>query len=174
MSKSQGQVHGGPVHVIVMGVSGSGKSTVAQSIADRMGWEFGEGDDHHPKAHLDKMGNGEALTDTDRWPWLRILAGWTKEHHAQGRSTVLTCSALRRDYRDILRAGVPGTVFVHLTGDRDLLLERMEAREHFMPVSLLDSQFDTLEHLQPDENGIAIDVRHPVGLITEKVNAYLG
>lgn len=162
-----------PRHLVVMGVSGSGKTTVAKVIAERLGCEFGEGDDHHPEANLDKMSSGEALTDADRWPWLGILAGWTRERHEQGQSTVLTCSALRRAYRDILSAGGSGTVFVHLTGKRDLLLERMQDREHFMPDSLLDSQFDTLEELESDEAGLVLDVADSPEEIADHVEVYL-
>ncbi|MGB3684850.1 MAG: gluconokinase [Ornithinimicrobium sp.] len=164
---------GSPTHLVVMGVSGSGKTTIAKAISERLGWEFGEGDDHHPQANRDKMSGGVALTDVDRWPWLGILAGWTRERHDHGRSTVLTCSALRRAYRDILSAGGSGTIFVHLTGDRDLLLQRMKDRDHFMPDSLLDSQFDTLEDLEPDETGLVVDVADSPERIAEQVQTYL-
>lgn len=162
-----------PAHLVVMGVSGSGKSTIAQAIAERLGWEYGEGDDHHPQANLDKMSGGEALTDTDRWPWLAILAGWTRERHDRGTSTVLTCSALRRAYRDILSAGGSDTVFVHLTGDRELLLQRMKDRDHFMPDSLLDSQLNTLEILESDETGLVLDVADSPERIADQVVGYL-
>lgn len=127
----------GPVHIVVMGVSGSGKSTSAHALVDRLGWEFGEGDDFHPPANLEKMRLGHPLTDDDRWPW---LTDWTKERDDHGASTIVTCSALRRAYRDVLREG-GHTYFLHLVGDRQSLLDRMHSRQHFMPASLLDSQF---------------------------------
>jgi gluconokinase len=162
-----------PIHLVVMGVSGSGKSTVARSIQDRLGWEFAEGDDFHPRANLDKMADGRPLVDEDRWPWLHQLADWTAEHDARGESTILSCSALRRSYRDILRGGGGRTFFVHLTGDKNLLLSRMRGREHFMPPSLLESQLDTLEALQPDEEGMVQDVANPPERIARAVTARL-
>lgn len=162
-----------PVHLVVMGVSGTGKSTVAVALHERLGWEFGEGDDYHPQSNLDKMSAGHPLTDADRWPWLEALAGWTRDRHERGESTILTCSALRRSYRDLLRGGAPGTLFVHLTGARDLLVQRMAGREHFMPVSLLDTQLDTLEELDPDEAGLAADVAQPPEDIAENVVRYV-
>ncbi len=142
-----------------MGVSAAGKTTVAREINAVLGWEFAEGDDFHPQANVDKMASGVPLTDEDRWPWLRALAAWTAQHAAAGRSTIVSCSALRRAYRDVLREGGAGTYFVHLTGDRELLVRRMSGRtDHFMPVELLDSQLETLEPLQPDEPGATFDV----------------
>ncbi|GAA1166331.1 gluconokinase [Ornithinimicrobium humiphilum] len=152
---------GAPVHLVVMGVSGCGKSTVAQALRQRLGWELAEGDDFHPQANIDKMASGRPLMDEDRWPWLRILAGWTSERDERGESTILSCSALRRSYRDLLREGGAGTFFVHLHGDKGILLERMEEREHFMPPSLLESQLDTLEMLEPDEPGVLVDIANP-------------
>jgi gluconokinase len=160
-------------HLVVMGVSGSGKSTVAHAINDRLGWDFCEGDDLHPQANRDKMASGWPLTDDDRWPWLHALAEWTAERDRRGRATVLTCSALRRRYRDILRTGGEGTVFVHLVGDKGMLLERMQSREHFMPPSLLESQLDTLEPLAPDEAGVVVDVANPPKRIAAIVLAHL-
>jgi gluconokinase len=162
-----------PIHLVVMGVCGSGKSTVARSIAERLGWEFAEGDDFHPRANLDKMADGRPLVDEDRWPWLHRLADWMAEHDARGESTVLSCSALRRSYRDILRGGGERTFFVHLTGDKNLLLSRTQGREHFMPPSLLESQLDTLEALQPDEEGMVQDVANPHEHIARAVTARL-
>ncbi|HKJ11144.1 MAG TPA: gluconokinase [Ornithinimicrobium sp.] len=147
-------------HLVVMGVSGSGKSTVGKAIAERLGWEFAEGDDFHPPENKAKMERGDPLVDEDRWPWLEKLAGWTAGRDEEGTSTVVTCSALRAVYRDILRRGGE-TFFVHLVGDKDLLMERMQGREHFMPASLLDSQLDTLEPLGPDEPGMTQDVANP-------------
>lgn len=164
---------GVPLHLVVMGVSGTGKSTVAQALRERLGWEFAEGDDYHPQTNVDKMASGRPLVDEDRWPWLGILAGWTRERDEAGQPTILTCSALRRAYRDLLRAGGPGTYFVHLTGDKGMLLERMETREHFMPSSLLESQLDTLEPLDPDERGVVVDVVNPAARLARMVLAQL-
>ena len=115
---------GVPVHVVVMGVSGCGKSTVARALHERLGWEYAEGDAYHPQANIDKMAGGRPLVDEDRWPWLRILADWTAERDARGEPTILACSALRRPYRELLREGGEGTYFVHMHGDKGLLLER--------------------------------------------------
>ena len=159
----------GPRHLVVMGVSGVGKTTVAEQLAVRLEYEFAEGDDFHPPANIDKMSSGVALDDEDRWPWLRALADWVRERHQQGVSTVMTCSALRRSYRDVLREGAVNTFFVHLTGEQALLLERMAGRKHFMPPALLQSQFATLEGLEPDEPGITVDVTDPPERIVAKV-----
>lgn len=151
------------LHVVVMGVSGTGKTTVAETLTAELGLAFTEGDDHHPQANIDKMSSGAPLDDDDRAPWLAALARWTAEQHAAGRDTVLTCSALRRHYRDVLRGGAPEpTFFVHLLGSREVLAERMAGREHFMPPSLLDSQLATLEQLEPDEDGVVVDVDRPL------------
>lgn len=148
-----------PHHLVVMGVSAAGKTTVAREINKTVRWEFAEGDDFHPQANVDKMASGQPLTDEDRWPWLRALAEWTAAHDAAGRSTIISCSALRRAYRDVLREGGAGTYFVHLVGDKELLLERMSGRGgHFMPTELLDSQLETLEPLAQDEAGGTFDV----------------
>ena len=145
-----------------MGVSGCGKTTVAERLGQRLGLVFAEGDAHHPKANVDKMASGRPLTDEDRQPWLETLAGWTREQHVAGSSTVLSCSALRRRYRDVLRGAVPGTFFVHLHADFDVLAERMRHRAHFMPLALLESQFETLEPLGDGELGVRVDVTPPV------------
>jgi gluconokinase len=152
-------VAGPHLHVVVMGVAGTGKSTVAQALAAELDLVLTEGDDHHPRENIEKMSSGTPLDDDDRAPWLARLAEWTRERHEEDRSTVLTCSALRRAYRDVLRGGVPEpTFFVHLAGSKGVLTERMENRDHFMPASLLDSQLDTLEPLEDDEDGEAVDV----------------
>jgi gluconokinase len=146
-----------PTSVVVMGVSGSGKSTVAAGLVERLGWKFAEGDDFHPKANVEKMRNGQPLDDDDRWPWLRTLAGWIGEHEAAGTPVVVTCSALKRSYRDLLRDGHPSVWFAHVTVDADLLRERVESRTgHYMPSSLLESQLATLQPLQDDEPGTSI------------------
>ena len=162
-----------PLHLVVMGVSGSGKSTVARAVQDRLGWELAEGDDFHPPDNLAKMRAGIPLTDEDRWGWLDSLAGWAAEREARGEPTIMACSALRRAYRNVLRRGGERTFFVHCTGGRDLLLERMESRDHFMPSSLLESQLAVLEPLQPDEAGMDVDVALPLdrvaGLVLERL-----
>ena len=149
-------------HVVVMGVSGSGKTTVAQGIAQVTGWVFAEADQFHSEANVAKMRAGVALDDSDRQPWLESLAAWMKDEDRRGHSTVVACSALRRAYRDVLRTGPPAVDFVHLDGAVELLHERMAARQgHYMPPSLLGSQLDTLEPLQQDESGTVLDLRDP-------------
>ena len=150
------------LHVVVMGVSGCGKTTVAERLRDSLGLAFAEGDAFHPRENVDKMAAGQPLTDDDRRPWLEALVAWTRDRAAEGVSTVLSCSALRRSYREILRGADPDTLFVHLHADFAVLAERMRARAHFMPLSLLESQFDTLEPLEDDELGVQIDVTPPV------------
>jgi gluconokinase len=146
-------------HVVVMGVSGCGKTTVGEGVAEVVGWRFAEGDAYHPRSNIDKMASGEALTDEDRQPWLERLASWIGEQEAAGRSSVLSCSALRRSYRDVLRSGAPDVRFVHLHGDRSILEERLSTRAgHFFPARLLDTQLATLEELAPDEAGVVVDL----------------
>ena len=151
-----------PAHpvLVIMGVSGCGKSSVAKGLVDRLGWDLIEGDDLHPVANRDKMAAGVPLTDEDRQPWLETVADWIGGQINAGRAGVVTCSALRRRYRDLLRTDA--TVFVHLHGSRELLAERMAARkDHFMPTSLLDSQLATLEPLEPGERGLVVDIDAP-------------
>jgi gluconokinase len=144
-------------HLIVMGVTGTGKSTVADRVAYDLDLESAEGDDFHPAANVAKMSRGIPLTDEDRLPWLEALAAWTRAEHDRGRSTILTCSALRRAYRDVLRQGASETFFVVLEADEATIRHRMESRAHFMPVALLRSQLNSLEPLQPDEVGMVVD-----------------
>ncbi|MBP2703420.1 gluconokinase [Microbispora sp. RL4-1S] len=151
---------GGPV-LAVMGVTGSGKSTVGVALARRLGVPFADADDFHSAANIAKMSAGVPLDDEDRVPWLRAIGAWLAAHSAGGG--VATCSALRRRYRDVLREAAPGVTFVHLAGDPALVRPRVAGRAgHFMPVSLVDSQFETLEPLQPDERGIVLDLGRPV------------
>ncbi len=146
-------------HVVVMGVSGCGKTTVAESLAARLGWPFDEGDAFHPEANIAKMSAGIPLDDADREPWLEILAGRIAAKEAAGASSFLSCSSLKRRYRDILRTGAPRVRFVHLHGDKAVLAARLAARKgHFFPPGLLDSQFAALELLGPDEDGVVVDV----------------
>lgn len=147
------------LQVVVMGVSGTGKSTVGAAVADRFDWEFVEGDDLHPPENVAKMESGEALTDQDRAPWLDRVSDRAEAQAKAGRCSVLTCSALKRAYRDRLRAGVPAMFFLHLAAPHEVLEPRMQQRSrHFMPASLLVSQFDTLEPLGDDEDGSTVDV----------------
>ena len=144
---------------MVTGVSGTGKSPVAQALATDFGWAFAEGDDFHSPANIEKMRSGHPLTDEDRWPWLSSIAAWIGEQEKASTGAVVTCSALKRSYRDLLRAGHPDVRFVCLVGSRELLEGRLTRRtDHFMPASLLDSQLATFEPLQPDEPGGNVDV----------------
>jgi carbohydrate kinase (thermoresistant glucokinase family) len=148
-----------PVIVVVMGVSGSGKSTVAALLASALGCQFQEGDDLHPPENVEKMRGGTPLTDADRMPWLRKIAEEIDGWRARDECGVLTCSALKRSYRDIVIGDRRDVTVVYLKGSRDLLHQRLIARhEHFMPVALLDSQFATLEEPTLDEHPIIIDV----------------
>ena len=143
-------------HVVVMGVSSCGKSTVGELLAQRTGLPFRDGDDMHPAANIEKMASGQALNDLDRQPWLESIGRFLAE---QENGAIVGCSALKYSYREIIRAAAPDTVFVHLHGSYELLKERMSQRVgHFMPVSLLDSQFETLEDLRPEEAGLVLDV----------------
>jgi gluconokinase len=153
-----------PRVVVVMGVSGSGKTTVASLLAGRLDWEFADGDDFHPPANVAKMQAGTPLTDEDRWPWLAAIAAWidgTRAASAAGRGPggVVACSALRRAYRDVLIGDRPDVRLVYLRGERDVIGRRMTARHgHFMPTTLLDSQFRTLEEPAADENPLVVSV----------------
>ena len=153
----------GPTHtplvIVVMGVSGSGKSTVGRVLAERLGWVFQEGDDLHPGPNVTKMRSGVALTDEDRRPWLDRVAAWIEGRLAAGESGVVACSALKRAYRDRL-ARPEGVVFVHLEVDRSTLEERLAGRRgHYMPAALLASQLATLEEPGVDENVIRVDAK---------------
>lgn len=141
-----------PQIVIVMGVSGVGKTTVAKGLSALMGWTFAEGDAFHPEANIEKMHAGHPLTDDDRWPWLRLIGDWISEQARTDGYAVVTCSALRRAYRDLLREDRPTVRFLHLVAGEELIGDRMTHRkDHFMPASLLHSQYETLEPLEPDE-----------------------
>lgn len=145
--------------LIVMGVSGSGKSTIGQALAESLGREFIDGDDLHPRANKEKMAAGNPLNDEDRAPWLEIIADRIGSELVDGKPIVVACSALKKSYRRILIAHAPRTVFVHLSGERSTIAERQAHRQHeYMPNSLLDSQFQTLEPLDDDEHGIAVDL----------------
>ncbi|WP_441959139.1 gluconokinase [Mycolicibacterium houstonense] len=152
--------------VVVMGVSGSGKSTVGAALAQRIRVPFADADDFHPEANIAKMSAGHALDDDDRYPWLEAIGEWLADHHDGG---VMSCSALKRKYRDQLRRHCRDVVFLHLSGSPEVIRRRQASRPgHFMPPALLDSQFATLELLGPDEDGIVIDVDQSIDAIVDE------
>lgn len=143
--------------IVVMGVSGCGKSTIGARIALALSVPFIDADDLHPVHNVEKMSSGIPLTDSDRWPWLELVGQRLADHAAGG--AVVACSALRRTYRDAIRGRAPTAIFVHLSGRREVLAERIDSREnHFMPLGLLDSQLGALEPLEPDESGFSIEI----------------
>ena len=150
-------------HIIIMGVSGCGKTTVAEALAARMGVGVADADSFHLKSNKDKMAAGIALNDHDRLPWLKQLRDWMGREDVAGHHSVMSCSALKRSYRDILRDALGNVVHIQLDVDRDTTLERMTNRKgHFMPPSLLDSQLETLEPLGDDELGFIVDNTRPL------------
>lgn len=154
--------------VVVMGVSGSGKTTIASGLAQQLGWTLLEGDTFHPPANVAKMSAGTPLTDEDRWPWLRAIAARVDALQAEGRSAIVACSALRRAYRDILLGPRPGSILLYPRGPKALIAERMVHRHgHFMPPALLDSQFAALEEPGPDENPIVVDIGGAPGTVID-------
>ena len=159
--------------LVVMGVSGTGKSTIGAALAERLRVPFEDADDLHPRANLEKMSRGEPLDDHDRFPWLERIGAWLADHADGG---VIACSALKRHYRDQLRHHCPRVGFVHLSGDRDLVERRQAGRAgHFMPSSLLSSQYETLEPLQPDEGGHVVDVADSVDDVVDgRVRGWTG
>ncbi|MGH3353891.1 MAG: gluconokinase [Nocardioides sp.] len=153
--------------LVVMGVSGSGKSTIGAAIAGRLRVPYEDADDLHPAANIEKMTAGIALDDDDRYPWLEAVGEWLANHSERGG--VMSCSALKRKYRDQLRRHTDDVTFLHLDGTPEVIARRQASRPgHFMPASLLASQFKTLEPLAPDEAGIVIDVDQPVDAIVEE------
>ena len=145
--------------ILVMGVSGSGKTTLGTALAKRLGWTFADADDYHPQSNRQKMSSGQALTDADREPWLLRLRELLNQRLQEKKPLVLACSALKERYRQILTENLTGIQVVFLSGSREVLAQRMQAREHFMPLSLLDSQLATLE---PPFNAIQIDIEQPL------------
>ena len=154
---------------VVMGVSGCGKSAVGSALAGALGVPYVEGDDMHPPENVAKMAAGIPLDDADRAGWLDALRERIASARAQGSSLVVSCSALKRAYRDVLRRGDPALRFAHLDGPRDVLERRMQRPGHFMPPSLLDSQLATLQPLQPDEAGIVLDIRQPPAVLVGQI-----
>lgn len=162
--------------IVVMGVAGSGKSTVAAGLAERLGVDFIEGDSLHPRANVNKMAGGVALTDEDRWPWLEAIGARMEAERVAGTGVVVSCSALKHVYRDCLRKQVHGRVrFILLDGPKELIAKRMLSRKgHFMPQSLLDSQLATLEKPGPDEDAVVLDISHTVPVLLGEASAAVG
>ncbi|MBU6497020.1 MAG: gluconokinase [Rhodospirillales bacterium] len=160
--------------LVVMGVSGSGKTTVARMLAAELGWVWQDGDDLHPPANVAKMAGGEPLSDADRWPWLAAIAARLAQWRAEGRSGIITCSALKRAYREALADGQGDTSFIHLRGSKALIAARLaERRGHFMPPGLLDSQFAALEAPAAEEPALAFDIDAPPAAIVRTILAAL-
>ncbi len=160
--------------VVVMGVSGSGKTTIAASLAERMGWRLLEGDAFHPPENVAKMRAGTPLTDGDRWPWLHTIAAEIDVARSVGQPLVVACSALKRAYRDILIGDRSDVFLVHLTGAPDTIADRLKDRAgHFMPPGLLDSQLATLEEPDADETPIVVSIAASPDAITERIVAEL-
>ena len=164
-----------PVVLVFMGVSGCGKTTVAAILAGRLGWPFEEGDALHPQSNIDKMKAGHPLTDDDRWPWLEKVAEWVEERLDAGKNGLITCSALKRSYRDIVNRRGSGVVFVFLSGSRETIAARLAVRHgHFMPPSLLESQFADLEEPTSEEPEIRVDIGPAPGVIAQDIVDDLG
>jgi gluconokinase len=163
-----------PCALVVMGVSGSGKSTVAAKLATRLGWSFEDGDKFHPASNVAKMSAGHPLTDEDRWPWLQAIADEIDRVCKAGKHAVIACSALKRAYRDVLVHGRDDVRIVYLKGTQELIANRLAQRKHhFMPAGLLDSQFKTLEPPAANENPINVSIDAPVDAIVDDVVSQL-
>ncbi len=163
-----------PSVLVVMGVSGSGKTTVAALLAGRLGWELGDADDWHSPANVRKMHGGTPLTDDDRWPWLASIAAWIDATRSTGRHSILACSALKRAYRDVLIGDRADVRLVYLRGEEALIHERQAARlNHYMPASLVHSQFEALEVPGPDERPLIADITGPAHEIVDEIMAQL-
>ena len=164
-----------PCALVVMGVSGSGKSTIAEKLADRLGWTFEDGDRFHPAGNVAKMSAGHPLTDEDRWPWLQAIADEIDRVAAAGEPAVIACSALKRAYRDILVHGRNDVRIIYLRGTQELIAERLARRKgHFMPPGLLASQFRTLEPPGPEENPVTVSIDASVDAIVHDIIRQLG
>lgn len=161
--------------IVVMGVSGCGKSTIAARLAERLGWQLAEADAFHSPGNVAKMRSGIPLTDADREPWLDAIARWIDAARAAGRPGVVACSALKRRYRDRLIGARPDVRLVYLKGEYELVARRMAARAgHYMPLTLLRSQFETLEEPAPDEHAVVIGIEPGPGEMVEAILAGLG
>jgi gluconokinase len=161
--------------VVVMGVSGCGKSTIATMLAERTGCQFADADDMHPPANVAKMRAAVALTDEDRWPWLDDVAGWIAARHGAGEPGVIACSALKRAYRDRLRRADPDLRVVFLNGSRDILVQRLSNRHgHFFPSSLVDTQLADLEPPSPDEHPLIVQIGQSPDRVVDTILAELG
>lgn len=161
-------------HLVVMGVAGSGKSTLAESLSHRLDWPLAEADEFHPAANIAKMNSGTPLDDDDRWPWLHAIRDWMAAQASEGKNTVLTCSALKHSYRDLLAEADKNVIFLHLDGGADLLGDRIGNRKgHFMPSTLLPSQLAALEPLTASElrkGSLRLDIsKRPEELLNEVV-----
>lgn len=164
-----------PCALIVMGVSGSGKSTIGDRLAERLAWRYEDGDRFHPASNVAKMRAGHPLTDEDRWPWLRAISDEIDRVCKAGEHAVIACSALKRAYRDVLVHGRGDVRIIYLKGTQQLIGDRLARRkDHFMPPGLLDSQFKTLEPPAPDENPVTVSIDAPVGTIVEDIIGRLG
>ncbi|HEX5278459.1 MAG TPA: gluconokinase [Micropepsaceae bacterium] len=159
-----------PLILVVMGVSGSGKTTIARELASRLGWTFEEGDHLHPAANIAKMHSGTPLDDADRAPWLKAVAAWIDTQRAKGERGVITCSALKRSYRDMIVGGRPDVRLVYLRGSYELIAARLAQRHgHFMPPGLLQSQFDALQEPTADENALIVDAAATPAEIADRI-----
>lgn len=164
-----------PTTIVVTGVSGVGKSSVARALAGQIGATMAEGDDFHSAANVAQMRSGQPLDDQDRWPWLRGIAAWIGEQERAGRSSVVACSALRRSYRDLLRTGHPSVRFCELHAEPATLRARLERRRgHYMTATLLNSQLQELEPLGADEPGVRVDCTDDLDTVVRNARAALG
>ncbi|MFI5015609.1 MAG: gluconokinase [Hyphomicrobiales bacterium] len=174
MTSSKGD-RSAPAILVVMGVSGSGKTTIGTLLSKRLGWPYRDADEFHPKANIEKMKRGVALTDDDRWPWLRAIAAFIDEERARGVNAIVTCSALKRSYRAIIVGDRRDVRLIYLNGEKALLEARLAKRHgHFMPPSLLQSQFDALEEPGPDEHPLTILVDATPKAIVAEILERLG
>ena len=172
---SAGRHRGSPPILVMMGVSGSGKSTIAEELSARLGWPFQEGDSLHPESNIAKMHAGISLTDADRLPWLERVAAWIDQQRKKKEPGIITCSALKRSYRQIIIGNRPQVRLVYLRGGRDVMAEHLAGRHgHFMPPELLRSQIDTLEEPDPSEDALTVDVGANAAQVADEIIRLLG